>query len=162
MQHKNHTTIRQVRTDDDAVIALAEEVQTYYTSIYGGPDESPMDHDEFSPPSGAFFLSCDGDQPVAMGGWRWHEPIEGFSARRPAEIKRMYVVSSARGRGLARQMLSHLEVTARAAGADALILETGLVQPDAIGLYRSGGFTDIPDFGFYAGEELAVHLGKLL
>jgi len=162
VQHSNPTAIRQVRTDDPDVISLADEVQAYYTSIYGGPDDSPMDHDEFAPPRGAFFLGYAGRLPVSMGGWRFHAPLDGYAARRPAEIKRMYVVSTARGRGLARQMLDHLQATARRAGADALILETGLVQPDAIALYRSSGFIDIPEFGFYAGEPLAVHLGKLL
>lgn len=166
MPHSDHivdpVVIRELRTDHRDVTALAEEVQAYYVSIYGGPDESPMDHDEFTPPEGAFFLGYDGDLPVSMGGWRHHDPVEGFPAARPAEIKRMYVRTSARGRGLARQMLAHLERTAAAAGADGLILETGSVQPDAIALYRSSGFDDIADFGFYAGEPLAVHLGKLL
>lgn len=162
MPHTDPIVIREVRTDHADVAALAEEVQAYYVSIYGGPDESPMDHDEFAPPAGSFYLGYDGAVPVSMGGWRHHAPIQGFDAERPAEIKRMYVRASARGRGLARQMLAHLERSAVEAGADALILETGRVQPDAIALYRSSGFVDIPDFGFYAGEALAVHLGKLM
>jgi GNAT superfamily N-acetyltransferase len=160
--HTSPITIRELRTDHPDVAVLDEEVQAYYVSLYGGPDGSPMDHDEFTPPAGAFFLGYDDDVPVSMGGWRHHSPVADYPAQRPAEIKRMYVRSSARGRGLARQMLAHLERTAAAAGADALILETGQVQPDAIALYRSSGFVDIPDFGFYAGEELAVHLGKPL
>ena len=43
-----------------------------------------------------------------------------------------------------------------------MILETGLAQPEAIELYRAAGYTDIPAFGFYAEEELSVHLGKIL
>ena len=43
-----------------------------------------------------------------------------------------------------------------------LILETGLAQPEAIELYRTAGYVDIPAFGFYAEEELSVHLGKIL
>jgi ribosomal protein S18 acetylase RimI-like enzyme len=82
--------------------------------------------------------------------------------RRPAEIKRMYVVKAARGRGLARAMLIHLEQTAATAGADAIVLETGYQQPEAIALYRSAGYRDVPRFGHYAGVDGAVHLGKLL
>lgn len=162
MHHIDPINIQQVRTDHADVAALADEVQAYYASIYGGPDASPMDHDEFAPPRGAFFVGYDGGRPVAMGGWRMHDPIKGYPAMNPAEIKRMYVVSVARGRGLARQLLAHLEQTARSAGADALVLETGLRQGDAIALYRSAGFSDIPAFGFYAGDALAVHLGKPL
>jgi GNAT superfamily N-acetyltransferase len=162
VQNGDHITIRQVRTDHSDVTRLAAEVQAYYVTIYGERDSSPMDHEEFVAPSGAFFVGYDEQTPVMMGGWRFHDPIEGYDARRPAEIKRMYVVWTARGRGLARAMLARLEQTAGAAGADALILETGRNQPDAVALYRSSGYTDIAQFGYYAGSPLAVHLGKRL
>ena len=47
-------------------------------------------------------------------------------------------------------MLAHLEDTARAAGAEVMVLETGTAQPEAIGLYESSGYTRIPGFGHYA------------
>jgi GNAT superfamily N-acetyltransferase len=99
-----------------------------------------------------------------MGGWRRHDPatsgdVPGSS---PAEIKRMYVIELARGRGHARAILASLEETARASGADWLVLETGHTQPEAISLYRSSGYVDIPHFGHYADAPLAVHLGKPL
>ena len=59
-------------------------------------------------------------------------------------------------------LLEHIELTAKAAGIPRLILETGLVQPEAVALYRSAGYEDIPPFGFYMGEPLSVHLGKRL
>jgi GNAT superfamily N-acetyltransferase len=61
----------------------------------------------------------------------------------------MYVAPRARRRGLARVTLAHLEETARAAGAQAIVLETGLAQPEAIALYESSGYVAIPSFGFY-------------
>jgi ribosomal protein S18 acetylase RimI-like enzyme len=61
----------------------------------------------------------------------------------------MYVAPSARGRGHARRILAHLEETARASGIEAMILETGLRQPEAIALYESAGYTPIPAFGHY-------------
>lgn len=74
----------------------------------------------------------------------------------------MYVTPAARGRGLARQMLAELERTARAAGYHRLILETGSKQPEAVGLYRSSGYTEIPAYGYYAGSPHSMHLAKLL
>jgi GNAT superfamily N-acetyltransferase len=79
--------------------------------------------------------------------------VEGTDAT--AEIKRMYVAAHARRRGLARLVLAHLEATARAAGAEAMVLETGLAQPEAIALYESSGYTPIAGFGFYKDAELA-------
>lgn len=64
-----------------------------------------------------------------------------------AEIKRMYVVPDARGKGHARALLAELERTARRRGRTRMVLETGTEQPDAVQLYRSSGYTPIPTFG---------------
>ncbi|MGH3507063.1 MAG: GNAT family N-acetyltransferase [Nocardioidaceae bacterium] len=154
--------IRQVAYDDPDVTRLVEEVQRYYLRIYGGPDTSRVDPALFAPPGGAFYVGRLDRVPVAMGGWRLHQPGSAVLGHRAAEIKRMYVVEAARGRGLARAMLAHLEQTAIAAGADAMILETGREQPEAIALYRSAGYDDVPRFGHYAAEPEAVHLGRVL
>lgn len=143
------------------VATLTEQVQAYYVEIYGGPDDTPVDSEEFTRPRGAFFVGYLDDTPVAMGGWRLLDRAVG-AARRPAEIKRMYVAPAHRGRGFARTLLAHLEESARQAGADGLVLETGEVQPDAIALYRSSGYVDVPRFGYYACAPKAVHLGKIL
>jgi hypothetical protein len=42
-----------------------------------------------------------------------------------------------------------------------VILETGSPQPEAIALYRSAGYTEIPAFGCYAGSPHSMHLGKV-
>jgi GNAT superfamily N-acetyltransferase len=153
--------IAQVSYNHPDGVSLTDQVQAYYQEIYGGPDSAPMDGDDFAPPRGAFFVAYDGDTAIGMGGWRFYLSAVDIPARRPAEIKRMYVVESARGRGVARGLLSRLEETAWAAGADALVLETGRIQPAAISLYRSEGYHDIPRFGHYAWAPDAVHLGKL-
>jgi GNAT superfamily N-acetyltransferase len=97
-----------------------------------------------------------------MGGWRFLDPTLAPIGDRPAELKRMYVATQWRGRGLARQVLAVLEQSARVAGADALVLETGNFLMDAIGLYRSSGYDDIAAYGYYASEPRSLHLGKLL
>jgi GNAT superfamily N-acetyltransferase len=70
--------------------------------------------------------------------------------------------AAARGKGLARAMLAELERTALAAGHSRVILETGRPQPEAVALYRSAEYTDIPAFGHYADAPLSIHLGKTL
>jgi hypothetical protein len=63
----------------------------------------------------------------------------------------MYVVPSARGKGLARAMLAELERTARAAGHRKLILETGRSSRTRCARYTARpDYTDVPAFGFYA------------
>jgi len=128
---------------------LVEEVQQEYIARYGGRDETPIEPVVFLPPSGAFFVGYLDGVPVATGAWRLRSDVEAFGSTRTAEVKRMYVVAGGRGRGLARAMLAHLEQTARAAGAEAMILETGMAQPEAIALYESTGYSPIPGFGHY-------------
>ena len=72
-----------------------------------------------------------------------------------AEIKRMYVRPQFRGTGLARSMLRHLSDYAQAQGIELLRLETGIYQPDAIGLYERAGFRLIPPFGEYREDPLS-------
>jgi GNAT superfamily N-acetyltransferase len=74
----------------------------------------------------------------------------------------MYVVPHARGTGVARRMLAHLESTAAAAGFDALVLETGLRQPEAMALYESSGYVPVPGFGYHRDMPLSRCYGKPL
>jgi GNAT superfamily N-acetyltransferase len=59
-------------------------------------------------------------------------------------------------------MLAHLEQTAHEGGAQAVLLETGLRQPEAIGLYESSGYTPVPSFGYYRCAPLSRCYGRLL
>lgn len=141
---------------------LIAEVQAEYVVRYGGPDEALIEAGQFDEPDGSFAVGyCDGE-PVAMGGWRrlpagdpatrWADPA--------AELKRMYVTAPMRGAGFARAMLAYLEGSAAEHGMRWLLLETGSKQPEALALYQSAGYRDVPAFGHYADRELARHLGK--
>jgi GNAT superfamily N-acetyltransferase len=104
-----------------------------------GPQFQPVEHifatpDVFSGPGAAWLVFYDGDAPVACGGLR---PLEdGVS-----EIKRMFVTSSARRRGLAGRMLAELEGIARDAGQTRIRLLTTELLPEAIALYRKTGYS---------------------
>ena len=76
------------------------------------------------------------------------------------ELKRMYVVPTHRGRGVSRPILRELERRAREASLERLVLETGVRQPEAIRLYRSAGYTQIPNYGPYEHEPMSVCFGK--
>lgn len=156
--------LEEVGYDHPDAQTLIEQVQQEYVTRYGGRDGARTDVAEFEPPKGLFVVAYENGRPVAGGGWRRHDPHSygGLPGERPAEIKRMYVTEPARGRGLARAVLRRLESTARQAGVDWLVLETGQRQPEAIALYRSSGYVDVPHFGTYAHAPAAVHLGKRL
>ncbi len=139
--------------------ALIEAVQAEYVVRYGNQDRSPIDHAEFEDPVGQFFVAYLDRTPVAMGAWR-RSSVAALGAEVTAEVKRMYVVPTAQRRGVARRMLSHLEVTAAAAGIEVMVLETGMKQPEAIALYTSSGYEPIPGFGYYCGSELSRCFGR--
>ncbi len=135
-------------------VALVARVQAEYVERYGSPDESPVDPSVFDPPEGLFLVGYDAGAPVATGAWR-RSPVRALGGTRAVEVKRMYVIPEARGRGLARAVLAELERTAVAAGHDLVVLETGLRQPEAIGLYASAGYVEVPGFGYYADAPLS-------
>lgn len=154
--------IRVVAYDDPDAAKLIDEVQLEYVARYGAPDETPVDVTEFISPRGLFLVGYLDGVPVASGAWRAHdEPAPDF---RPgdAELKRMYVVPSARGRGFARAMLAELEGMAVAAGRLRAVLETGTEQPEAIALYTSSGYHPIESFGVYKNEPESRCFAKLL
>ncbi|MEO6605513.1 MAG: GNAT family N-acetyltransferase [Aeromicrobium sp.] len=134
---------------------LTAEVLLEYVQRYGGDgDINPIDPAEFLPPEGLFLMAYVDGVPAAMGGWRRHG--------NDVEIRRMYVRPQFQRLGLARALLERIESTAAEAGFTRMILETGTAQPEAIELYRSAGYVDIPAFGFYADYDDSVHLGKQL
>jgi GNAT superfamily N-acetyltransferase len=132
-----------------------EAVQQEYVARYGSRDETPLEPAYFEPPDGAFFVGYLDGRPVASGAWRRRHDVIVDGTTATAEVKRMYVAADARRRGLARAMLAHLEATARAAGVEVMVLETGLAQPEAITLYETSGYNQIPGFGFYKDAPLS-------
>jgi GNAT superfamily N-acetyltransferase len=141
---------------------LVEEVQGEYVVRYGGRDETPIRPEYFASPAGAFFVGYLADEPVATGAWRRRSDVVVDGTSLTAEVKRMYVAPRARGRGLARAMLAHLESTARRAGVEVMVLETGTKQPEALALYASSGYVEIPGFGYYRDAPLSRCLARRL
>jgi GNAT superfamily N-acetyltransferase len=146
------------RFDHPDARKLNDIVQAEYAVRYESEgDVTPLDPAMFDPPGGLFLLGYDDlERPVATGGWRSRDAVDAENyADGDAEIKRMFVVEEARGRGLSRLILARLEESARAAGRTRMVLETGTKQPEAIGLYLSCGYTPVPadqKFGVYRHE----------
>ena len=94
---------------------------------------------ELRAPSGAFVVAYLRDEPIGCGAVKHHP--EG-----PSEIKRMWVAESARGLGIGRRLLGELERLASAAGATAVRLDTNRSLLEAISMYRSAGYREVPRF----------------
>lgn len=79
-----------------------------------------------------------------------------------AEVKRMWVVPSARGQGVSRMILADLESRARSAGASLLRLETGVENHEALALYQRAGFERRGPFSGYLPDPVSVFMEKPL
>jgi GNAT superfamily N-acetyltransferase len=78
-------------------------------------------------------------QPIGCGAVKHH-------AEDPAEIKRMWIAPRARGLGLGRRLLDRLEACAMAGGARVAHIETSAALREALTLYRSAGWVEVPAF----------------
>jgi GNAT superfamily N-acetyltransferase len=94
---------------------------------------------EVRPPAGEFFVAYLHGEAIGCGAVK-HHPGE------PTEIKRMWIAPEARGLGLGRRLLEHLESCAAASGARVAHIETSAVLGEALALYRSAGWVEVPAF----------------
>ena len=100
-------------------------------------------------------VAYDNDLPVGCGA------IKQYSDD-TMEVKRMYVLPSTRGHGIATSILSELEIWAKELQYARCVLETGQKQPEAIALYKKQGYQIIPNYGQYEGITNSVCFEKLL
>jgi DNA-binding MarR family transcriptional regulator/GNAT superfamily N-acetyltransferase len=126
----------------DAQRCLAEYVAELNRRSERGFDPSvgatALPH-EVRPPAGDFFVAYLHGEPVGCGAVKHH-------ADEPTEIKRMWIAPAARGLGLGRRLLEHLEACARASGARVAHIETSAVLTEALELYRSAGWVEVAPF----------------
>jgi putative acetyltransferase len=155
MDNPQGIVIRLDRPDSDdgrhLIQRLDKDLRQRYSAIaiHGLHPQDVVD------PRLVFLVASIGGQAVGCGALRPLEPGVG-------EVKRMFVRPEFRGRGIARQILMALESTARERGYSRLRLETGTRQPEAIGLYRSAGYVEIPCFGEYVDGLFSVCFEKRL
>jgi GNAT superfamily N-acetyltransferase len=94
---------------------------------------------EYAPPGGIFLVAFLSDAPIGCGALRRFDD-------NTAEVKRMWVDPVARGRGVGRGLLRELEASGVALGYQRLCLDTSAHLPEAVALYRSAGFDEVPDY----------------
>ncbi|WUJ73538.1 helix-turn-helix domain-containing GNAT family N-acetyltransferase [Kribbella soli] len=119
--------------------AYFEELGRRFETGFDPARSISADHAELTLPAGLLLVATLRSEPVGCGALKLH-------GAEPAEIKRMWVSPDARGLGLGRRLLAELERTAAAHGATAVRLETNHNLKEAIALYRSSGFTEVPAF----------------
>jgi DNA-binding MarR family transcriptional regulator/GNAT superfamily N-acetyltransferase len=119
--------------------AYAAELDQRFDAGFDPARSIPAGAADLVPPAGLLLVATLHGEPMGCGALKFHDGD-------PAEIKRMWVAPSARGLGLGRRLLAELEMQAREHGVRVLHLETNQSLAEAIGLYRSAGFREVPAF----------------
>jgi putative acetyltransferase len=135
------------------VAALDEHLASRYAPEQRFGPHLKAEH--VAPGVGTFVIARADGKAVGCGALKRRDPTT-------VEVKRMYVEPEMRGHRVAREILDHLENTARAMGAERLVLETGIYQEEAIGLYRGAGFKAVDCFDEYVGVPTSVCFEKPL
>jgi DNA-binding MarR family transcriptional regulator/GNAT superfamily N-acetyltransferase len=98
-----------------------------------------VEHDAVRPPRGEMLVAYLHGEPVGCGAVKHH-------GDEPSEIKRLWVGERVRGLGVGRRLLGELEARAAQHGASRVHLDTNRNLTEAIAMYRSSGYVDIPAF----------------
>jgi len=122
------------------VAAYVDEIAATFPHGFDPKASVSAEPDELSAPHGAFLVVRDDDgTAVGCGG------VKLLDAG-TAEIKRMWLHPSTRGRGAGALLLAALEDAARALGATRGVLDTNESLVAAIALYRRHGWHGVPAY----------------
>jgi putative acetyltransferase len=100
-------------------------------------------------------LAYENDAVVGCGAMKEYAPDA-------MEIKRMFVPTEQRGKGIASTVLKELESWAKELGYIKCVLETGNDMQEAVGLYTQSGYKVIPNYGQYENVADSVCFEKVL
>lgn len=136
----------EIRASDPASSAAQFCLQSYFAEL-GSRFEAGFDPEASIPataadlaePAGLLLLAQIHEETIGCGALKFH-------GTGPAELKRMWVAASARGLGVGRRILTELELHARQRGITVIRLETNRRLTEAIRLYRSAGYAEVPAF----------------
>jgi len=142
--------------DQTETETLLEQLDDYLKALYPPQSNHILDVAALKSPEIRFFVAR--TKAVAVGCGALRLDADGYG-----EIKRMYVSPAARGLGLGKKLLVAIEAEARRQRLHTLRLETGIHQPEALGLYTSAGYRETGAFGDYpVGDPVSRFFAKRL
>lgn len=141
--------------DQPEIHRLLSASNAYMAALYPAESNHLLDVEALQAANVRFFVARAGGVCAGCGAL----VLNGDNS---AEIKRMWVEPQARGLKLGRRLLEAIETKACRENIAVLRLETGISQPEAIGLYQSAGFRRIGAFGSYLPDALSVFMEKWL
>jgi len=148
-------TIEHLDPDSAEAQVLIAASDAFYDGLYP-PESTHLEATTDLKKEHVIFMGCRiADQLVASGGAKLMQDDGEY-----AEIKRVFVLENFRGRGLSRIIMQALEGELGNRGVTLFRLETGIRQPEALGLYRKLGYHERGPFGAYRTDPLSVFMEK--
>ncbi|WP_435298738.1 GNAT family N-acetyltransferase [Timonella sp. A28] len=83
-----------------------------------------------------------------------------FGAARTVEMRRVYVLPEYRGRGYSHALIDETHRIAVERGFEQIVLVSGTLQPESVGLYRSRGYEELQPYGMYQQFETSLFFVK--
>jgi putative acetyltransferase len=142
------------RADPRDFMHFLQASDDYAALLYPAESNHMLDVETLMQPQMHFFGAFVVGHAKGCGGFWAHDDY--------VEIKRVWVDPSARGLGLSKKLMVAIEAAALDAGYKIARLETGVSQPEALGLYRAIGYIDRSPFGDYKLDPLSVFMEKSL
>jgi len=130
------------RADADESLALQQAFFADIASRYPGwapAGSQSVEPSDLAPPNGVWLVAYLDRRAVGCGGLQRLD-ID------TAQIRRLFLDESARGRGIGRRLLAELESHARRLGYRRVRLTTGDSQAEALRMFRTTDYQEIPPF----------------
>ncbi|NBI29683.1 GNAT family N-acetyltransferase [Chengkuizengella marina] len=140
-----HPDLRQLISKLDSELSKKYPPEAIFTIDFEKPNISET----------IFSIAYYGQIPVGCGAIR---PLE----KKVIELKRFYVDSSYRNKGIASVILNFLEGKAKELHYKVIKLETGIKQSEAISFYKKHGYHEIEAFGEYIYSKSSLCFEKKL
>jgi putative acetyltransferase len=128
------------------VVRLVHELDEMFHGLYPAESNHLLDVDFLAEPDVHFFVVRRSGEALGTGAIWYRDPQYG-------EIKRIYIRPQARGLRLGRAVLRRLEEDARLSSLPLVRLETGIYQPEALGLFFAEGFVRCAAFADYSARD---------
>ncbi len=133
--------IKRTNSDDSDFIKLVQKLDAYLAVCDGDEHDFYDQFNKLDKINHVVLLYKD-KEAVACGAIKEY-------ASGTMEIKRMYVIPEARNKGYASKILKILELWALELGYQKCILETGIRQIEAIGLYKRNNYRETAKYPPY-------------
>ena len=139
---------------NDDFVMLCHKLDEYLNEIVGG-EKQRKEYVQYNALEDIHdvILIYDDKRPIACAGFKLYDGDI-------AEVKRVFLTTEYRGKGISKQLMSALEDKAKRKGYSSLILETGRPLTSAMGLYQKIGYRIVDNYGQYKDMRESICMRK--